>query len=380
VEGAFLYADWELEILESPNIEAYGEIVQSLGDWVRESGRPFFVVTLPGAPTKEAFESRYSPVAPLFAAARLPFFDLIDAFVREYPATNAGVGSSVLQWGVNPVNGHPGPVATRFYARQVTDILERDFPHVLGVRFDAEPGLVPKINDWMPPAATVTETGPSQWRLLYPRPDTLAPRLPLGEPHVVLAFDLPVAIRKVKLSGEMLDGARLWFTSVDPVTGVDRGDLLGGDARRGATVEWVLGGTSGVDSVNTLRIAADLAAQIPVRTIEPSRDALSRWGGHAFAFAAPDLAAEADDEGHLSRSEWVLLEDGVPLKPAHASHADIETNGRGRWSHWKEQVIFSASDNSNAKKNGRRYQLVSYPPEANELRLEIEFDEVAVRP
>ena len=381
-KGAYPYDIWERKILESPNIEAYAQVVAALGGALREYGRPVVVVTLPNAPAKEEFAARYSPIEPLFAAAGLPFVNLLDTFVREYPSTDGHIGSGVLQWGVNPANGHPGPTATRFHARQVSDILERSFPQVLGERSTVAPRRAPRINDWMPPAAAVTETAPAQWHLVYPNPGDLAPRQPLGEPHVMLAFELPVAIRKVRLSGKRLDGARLWFTATDPLTGIDLGDARGGELRRGADAEWVLSGMPGADSVNTLRIGADLVTPRPDRSVALSRDRIYRWGagGHAFGFPVPDLLAESDDDGHPARSAWVLLEDGVPLKPAHSQHKDIVTDGRGRWSHWNDFVVFSASDNGNPKKNGRHYELVSYPAESNELLLQIEFDEVAVRP
>jgi pectate lyase len=40
-------------------------------------------------------------------------------------------------------------------------------------------------------------------------------------------------------------------------------------------------------------------------------------------------------------------------------HADIAEFGRGRFSHWGEAIIFSASDNTDANTNGRRYWAVS---------------------
>ena len=66
-----------------------------------------------------------------------------------------------------------------------------------------------------------------------------------------------------------------------------------------------------------------------------------------------------DSEGGPG-SECVLLEDGKPLRTAHAVHADIRARGRGAYSHWTAAVLyFSASDNSDPRKNGRAYTLVS---------------------
>ena len=127
VRDAYPYDEWELKLLEPPNIDAYREVVGELGEFLRRTGRPFFVVTLPNCPSLDHFGPRFAPIGAIFRSAGLPFHDLLDAFVREYPP-----GGEVLQWGINPANGHPGTVSTRFYARQTADILERDYPSPAG--------------------------------------------------------------------------------------------------------------------------------------------------------------------------------------------------------------------------------------------------------
>lgn len=55
-----------------------------------------------------------------------------------------------------------------------------------------------------------------------------------------------------------------------------------------------------------------------------------------------------------------LLEDGKPLPHPHSRHAEIRQRGKGRYSHWAAtQLYFSASDSSDPRTNGRRYELVS---------------------
>lgn len=55
-----------------------------------------------------------------------------------------------------------------------------------------------------------------------------------------------------------------------------------------------------------------------------------------------------------------LFEDGKALPHAQASHLDIRTIGRGRYSHWDfphgPRILFSTSDNSDPNTNGRRYE------------------------
>lgn len=380
VQGAYDYRQWEQKLLEPANLAAYSNIVQALGRFARQSGRPLAVITLPNSPQRDYFEPRYRPVAPLFVAAGLPYFDLLADFIKAYAPDQDHLGESILRWGINPANGHPGTEATRFHARKVADILEQRFPQVLGERAATAPQLDPTINDWMPPVAAVTPVGPSEWRLSYPSHGDRAPRLPVGEPYVMLGFELPVGIRKVRVTGERLQGARLWWTAADPATGVDNGDLLGGDPRHGEALEWVLDGRPGAASVNTLRLAADLKPEKPERLVDLTQDRFSSWGGYAHAALVPELQAEADDDSHAERSPWVILEDGAPLGPAHAMHSDIRSKGHGRWSHWKERVVLSASDSSDPRTNGRRYQLATYRGDGNELRVQIEFNDPAVRP
>jgi hypothetical protein len=67
-----------------------------------------------------------------------------------------------------------------------------------------------------------------------------------------------------------------------------------------------------------------------------------------------------DSLGAPNRSGLVLFEDGMPLGPSHAEHASIAAEGGGAYSHWRRALIFSSSDGSDPRSNGRRYH-VEYP-------------------
>lgn len=381
VEGAYAYADWELKLVESPNIEAYGEVVRELATVLTSRNLPTFFVTLPNSPNADHHELRYRAVKPLFRAAGLPFYDLLDDFVREYPPSAKGTSGSILRWGINPANGHPGPEATRFYARKVVDILEQQYPKLLGSLSPAVPAARPRINDWMPPSLGVRALPSDEWLLELPPAGATLPHLPMGEPHVILAFDLPASIRAVALEGDDLLEARLWFTSVDAHTGVEREDPVAVEPalRLDHALRWSLEPFPQHGHVNTLRLQAKVDSPPPDRRIKLDSQMVRRRGGNAYFVLAPELQQEADDLEHLSRSPWVLLEDGRPLGPPHALHSEIETIGNGRWSHWNDAVIFSTSDNSNPRANGRHYELVTYAGRPT-LKLRVEFDETPARP
>jgi hypothetical protein len=53
-----------------------------------------------------------------------------------------------------------------------------------------------------------------------------------------------------------------------------------------------------------------------------------------------------------------LYEDGVKLPFGHAPHDAIRGLGGGRYSHWGTTIYFAPVDNSDPRRNGRRYRLV----------------------
>lgn len=80
--------------------------------------------------------------------------------------------------------------------------------------------------------------------------------------------------------------------------------------------------------------------------------------GQSYIVNLPELEAEADSGAAPRRSLWTLLEDNLPLGPGHCLHADIASNGAGRYSHWQAALIFSSSDGTDPRTNGRRYTFV----------------------
>jgi hypothetical protein len=84
----------------------------------------------------------------------------------------------------------------------------------------------------------------------------------------------------------------------------------------------------------------------------------------------PALEIGVDSPVQPRGSNLSVFEDGRKLGPAHAMHADIAKIGGGRYSHWNAPdgsiVLFSASDNSDPRANGRRYTVVA-PPQFSSL-------------
>lgn len=116
-----------------------------------------------------------------------------------------------------------------------------------------------------------------------------------------------------------------------------------------------------------LSVAALLAAlSVPVSAEEPKRylvpvECMHAEHGHCY-IASIDFGEEGD-KFTGNKSMLVLFEDGKPLGPPRSVHADIREQGGGRYSHWtRETLYFSASDNTNPRTNGRRYEVASRNP------------------
>ncbi len=95
-----------------------------------------------------------------------------------------------------------------------------------------------------------------------------------------------------------------------------------------------------------------------------SPDAMASFGGSAYSASLPTILApmftgSGDDASGGSWSNLTITEDGHRLGPAHSPHAQIRSEGLGAYSHWGNGIVFSATDGSDPRDNGRSYD-VSY--------------------
>jgi len=86
-----------------------------------------------------------------------------------------------------------------------------------------------------------------------------------------------------------------------------------------------------------------------------------RTVGFGQVVELPGDVPEGDNVIRPNASTARLFEDGQELGPAHALHAEIETLGGGRFSHWGRQLYLSSSDGTPSNANGRCYELLIEP-------------------
>jgi hypothetical protein len=95
--------------------------------------------------------------------------------------------------------------------------------------------------------------------------------------------------------------------------------------------------------------------------------AMQPWDGKAFATQpssrgwADVFYGRGDSLAGLTASDLQLFEDGRQLGPPHSVHTEIAAKGGGRYSHWIDYLVFSTSDGTDPRINGRRYTFVVPP-------------------
>ena len=238
------YGEWELKLVEAANLAVYRETLRGVSDLMAQHQLPGFMLTLPSYPSTKHFAPRLDPIMPVWRDADVPAFNVLPDFVARYGEV-ADAGTDSIAWGITPADGHPGPRACRFLARQAATILEQHFEERLGSR-----GLVRasplKLNDALPrdlklrvstgsAHQVMTREAPSiegvkrpnglfAWKLSYPNDDARLPSMPEGVPSVLLALKQPESLSSISLDGSLaLTSARLWIET-RPRPGTDLSD------------------------------------------------------------------------------------------------------------------------------------------------------------
>jgi hypothetical protein len=80
--------------------------------------------------------------------------------------------------------------------------------------------------------------------------------------------------------------------------------------------------------------------------------------GFAYVTALPKLNSVGDSSDAPTRSNLLVCENNNLLGPMHTAHTEIAKDGHGRYSHWANNLVFSASDNTDPNTNGRNYSVV----------------------
>lgn len=373
-DNGYPYSKWDLKILEGDNFNAYRDLLSRLAKTIDKAGVPAFFVTTPNYPNTEIYEPRYAPVRAAFLEAGIRLVDLLPQLVECCAGT---VGSELL-WGTSPSNGHPGSQLTNFYARHVADILEQEYPSVLGPRSEQQDEVVASINDWLPSTLSPKQVGPGEWEMNLPVGHSTQLFMPVKKPHVALNFEHPIDIASIKLQSDKVSNYHVWAQIMSEDGSHELRDYVNIGSGTGLSVAMSMPASLTGKLVTSLRIAADSKepAVKEVLVLDPSK--MSEKEGHSYFYPLPpEMEASSDASEYPGRSKLVLIENNTILPRAHQMHDDIRFLGSGRYSHWGSGLLFSSSDNSDPRTN-KRYSL----GELNSLPIKITIESVskAVRP
>jgi len=125
-------------------------------------------------------------------------------------------------------------------------------------------------------------------------------------------------------------------------------------SRRRLKAFWIASATA------LLTVVALLAATYAFRNIihvldkTQIRRLTTHLGGNGYVIAMPS-AGDSVETPYASKAR--LYENGRRLGPAHSQPADVCSAGKGAFVHWGKSLIFSTSDNSDPRTNGRRYHV-----------------------
>jgi len=278
-EHGYSYPEFELKILEGENFALYKRTVASLASFVRESRKPFFVMNLPNGyeahpsvgwlaaqgnvftdQMKEYFRIRYEPVKKVFAENNLSFLDILDSFVEAVAADSyLSENHSALKLGVNPVNGHPGPMATHFFAVKAADYLEAKHAEILGKKSDHDGKTEPKVNDWLPPWLGLRKTGSHSYRFCYPKLVKDMVVMPIDKPHVQLSFEDSSQLEAIALHGANLKAATIYLGYELPDRHFHSPELIPLGTKYGASLRWDLRTIAEAASADCLLISAEFS-------------------------------------------------------------------------------------------------------------------------
>jgi hypothetical protein len=272
------FGDWEQKIVEGDNFEHYKKTVQNVADFSRQSGIPAFGITFPNAivfasntdtdenrigrdfyeNVRRYYENRYAPVRAAFAVTGMPFYDILNEFVA-YVSSHAAPGSETSKFAylINPVNSHPGPLATHFYAVKAADYIEANYKSALGPRTldKSTTANLPVINDCVPPDLQVRQNKDHAF-FVYPESESELLSMPIRKPFVLINLAHATRLTEIKLIGEQLKEADVYLTFEDPTKNYDDGVPIELGTKKSSSLCWKIPDRFASENVSSIRVNA----------------------------------------------------------------------------------------------------------------------------
>ncbi len=233
-ETGYPYYLWYDVITNEKWSKKYDEIaVQPLGKYLNSIEIPSFVVTTPDK-INSKFEKWYQ-ILSLFEKARIKVYNMYSEF-KDIMEKNPDDDNTKI----NLVDGHPGTLYTKYYAKYVSDILEKDYPQILGKKGEEKIEYPICINDWVPYDLDLKEKEEKEnyaiYTIKYPKH---ALTMPINEEYIKISLQYPIAIQEINLKGKTLKKAKIYITTINEKLGYDDQtmNLIGGQIGNNETFQ-----------------------------------------------------------------------------------------------------------------------------------------------
>ena len=191
--------------------------VKPLGKYLNSLEIPSFVVTTPDT-VNSKFKQWYN-VLDLFEKSNIKTYNMYSEFSKRIENSK-----DIYNKKANPVNGHPGTLSTKFYAEYVADLLESNYPEVLGKKYEEKKEYPLYINDWTPYKidleAVEEQTDYVKYKIKYPNKENVL-TMPINEDYIRLSLQYPVSIKEIEINGTTLEKTKLYVTTVNEELGYD---------------------------------------------------------------------------------------------------------------------------------------------------------------
>ncbi len=203
------WQDWELLLLKGRNFERYKRTIQQVAEFNKISQIPNLFVMMV-FPARERYLVRLQPVEALLDQQSIPYLDLLEPMCDWYKRRFASASQSNPEFllGCNPVNAHPGPIATHYYAEKTANLLENEYADKLGPRSKVLDTPI-AINDLVPESMNLRKASNSSYQFSYPEAKTELPSMPLGSAYVQFNLERASYIKLIRVSGKGLKSASL---------------------------------------------------------------------------------------------------------------------------------------------------------------------------
>ena len=205
--NGYNFHDFDLAILQGANFEKYKQTIKRVSEFIKESKIPSIFVMMVSPDTAELLP-QLTPVEELFRQNKIEYLDFLLPMVEWYKRRFGKLsGNPAFVLGVCPVDPHPGPIATHYYAVQTADYLEKKYLSCLGPRTTTENKSSANtivLNDWIPGTMNLRKVEQNTFSLVFPDLKKDQITMPIRRPFVQVSLEEPARIKEIQLSGDEL--------------------------------------------------------------------------------------------------------------------------------------------------------------------------------